>query len=536
MQTTDDILSGSVSHALVHDEGEGALLGDTLVKLAEQVARAIDCSECCVYEYLPQDEALRAQALWSRVLSARDVDWVGEVHMLAGVPGFARVVKGREVLCSYPDDEADAATAGFETMQYWGELATIWAPIVYGDQVLGMLELTEKERDRRFTPDEERLAGQMAGLAGVALHNARLTKAAEERNRQLTALIGASRAMTSTLDLDELLEVVCRQAALALDAAASYIYAFDAEADAMVWLAQYQTDPSHQFEEPLGTMYPIGDLPQDRAVVRTRRPVEARLDDPHLDPTVKAQMRDWGEQSSLMVPLSVGECVVGALEVSEITYPRRFTEQETALCVALGEQAAVAIHNAQLYRQLREQKETIELQATVDGLTGLTNHRCFWDRLRDEVVRACRYGQPLSLLMLDLDDFKHVNDRYGHPVGDDLLRAVGNALQAQIRQGVDCAARYGGEEFAVILPSTQSELPGGDVDGAVTTAERIRAAVAGLRAPVADPSWQGITVSIGVATLPVHAQDAEELVTRADRALYLAKARGKNTVAVHGTR
>ena len=128
---------------------------------------------------------------------------------------------------------------------------------------------------------------------------------------------------------------------------------------------------------------------------------------------------------------------------------------------------------------MQEQKETIERQATIDGLTGLYNHRFFWERLRDEVARARRYGQPLSLLMLDLDDFKHVNDRFGHPVGDELLRAVGQALQTQIRQGVDCAARYGGEEFAVILPSTESELESGDLDGAVTTAERIRRAVAG---------------------------------------------------------
>lgn len=534
MQTTDDIRSDGVSFALLRDEGEGALLGDTLVKLAEQVARAIDCSECCVYEYLPERGAVRAQALWSRVLTARDVDWVGETHPLADTPGFARVLRQREVLCSYPDDEADAATAGFRSMQYWGELATIWAPVVNGEHVLGLLELTEKERDRRFTPKDMRIAGQMAGLAGIALHNARLSKAAEERNRQLTALIGASRAMTSTLDLDELLELVCRQAALALDSAASYIYEYDPEADAMVWVAHYQSDPEHQFEEPLGTMYPIADLPQDLAVVRTRRPVEVRVDDPHLEPTMRRQLQEWDEQSSLMVPLCVGESVVGALEVSEIAYPRHFTRPETALCVALGEQAAVAIHNAQLYRRLREQKETIELQATIDDLTDLANHRRFWECLRDEVARARRYGQPLSLLMLDLDDFKRVNDRDGHPAGDGLLRAVGHTLQAQIRQGVDCAARYGGEEFAVILPSTRSELPDGDVDGAVATAERIRAAVAGLGTPVADPDWGGITVSIGVATLPVHAQDAEELVARADQALYSAKARGKDTVAVYG--
>jgi diguanylate cyclase (GGDEF)-like protein len=536
MRTMEETTSSGASFALVHHGGEeeNTVLGDTLVKLAEQVASAIDCSECCVYEFIAERKVLRAQALWSRVLEARDIDWVGETHLLADAPVFERVVRDREVLVSYPDDEIDVATSGFETMEYWGERAALFAPIVYGDQVLGMLELTEKERERVFTKDEERLVGQMAGLAALALHNARLSRAAEERNRQLSALIGASRAMTSTLDLDELLEVVCRQAALALDAGSSYIYEYDAEADAMVWLAEHQRDASHAFEEPLGTVYPIEDLPQDLAVVRSRKPVEARLDDPELDEVMRAQLLDWEEMSSLMVPLVVGGEVVGSLEVSEAVYPRHFTEQEVALCVALGEQAAVAIHNAQIYRQLQEQKETIERQATIDGLTGLFNHRCFWERLRDEVARARRYGQPLSLLMLDLDDFKRVNDRFGHPVGDELLRAVGRALQTQVRQGVDCAARYGGEEFAVILPATESELEDGAVGGAVATAERIRAAIAGLRAPGADPAWHGITVSIGVATVPVHADSAEDLVTRADQALYWGKARGKDTVAVYG--
>ena len=233
---------------------------------------------------------------------------------------------------------------------------------------------------------------------------------------------------------------------------------------------------------------------------------------------MRTQLLEWEEQSSLMVPLIVGGEVVGSLEVSEAVYPRHFTEQEIALCVALGEQAAVAIHNAQLYRRLQEQKETIERQATIDGLTGLFNHRYFWERLRDEVARAGRYGQPLSLLMLDLDDFKLVNDRFGHPVGRRAAARGGRALQTQIRQGVDCAARYGGEEFAVILPATGSGARRRRrLDGAVATAERIRHAVAGLRAPVADPAWRGITVSIGVATLPVHASSAEDLVAKADQ-------------------
>ena len=528
-----DIETVGGSHALVHRESEGAsaLLGDTLVALAEQMARTLDCSECCIYEYLPEEDALRAQALWSRVLAQRDIEWVGQTHELAETPAFTRVIDRREVLVSYPDDAVDAATAGFASMAFWGETAAIWAPVVHGDTVLGMLELTEKERERRFTPDEERIVGQMAGLAAIALHNARLSKASGDRNRQLSALIDASRAMTSTLDLDEVLDLVCRQAALALDAAASYIYQYDEEAEAMVWLAEHQSDPDHTFEEPLGTVYPIEDLPQDLAVIRSRSPIHIRIDDPDLTADVRAQMSEWREQASLMVPLIVGDAVVGALEVSETQFPRHFSEQETELCVALGEQAAVAIHNAQLYTRLQEQKAIIERQATTDSLTGLCNQRHFWERLRDEVARAQRYEHPLSLLMLDLDDFKHVNDEFGHPAGDRVLSAVGEVLRAQVRQGIDVPSRYGGEEFAVILPCTESLLDDtGTLDGAVTTSERIRAAIAGIGDGSAGRP--GITVSIGVATLPIHAGGAEDLVSKADQALYRAKGLGKDRVAV----
>ncbi len=532
----NDIVADGSSYALVCSDGgpDDVVLSETLVALAEQIARALDSFECCIYEYLPEREALRAQAIWSRRLTQRDREWIGEVHALDEIPDFARVVGRREVLVAYPYDDVDAATSSFDSMAYWGELAAIRAPIVHGDEVLGILELTEKTRARTFDERDERLMRQMASLAGVALRNARVSRAAEQRNRQLTALIDSSRAMISTLDLDEVLDIVSRQAALALDAGSSYIYGYDAEAEAMIWLAEYQRDPSHGFEEPLGTVYPLADLPQDLAVVRTRRPVEVRIDDPELDAVTREQLEDWEEQSSLMVPLLVGDAVVGALEVSEADYPRRYTEEEVALCVALGEQAAAAIHNAQLYSTLQQQKAIIEQQATTDGLTGLANHRYFWKRLREEAARARRYDHPLSLLMLDLDDFKGVNDRFGHPAGDQVLQAVGVVLRDQVRQGIDIPARYGGEEFAVVLPCTESVMDdGATLDGAVTTATRIHQAIADLRSPLDDAAWPGITASIGVATLPVHATDAEDLVSKADQALYRAKRLGKDRIAVY---
>jgi len=527
------------SHALIEeDDGDSRLLAETLKALTQQIARAVDCSECCIYEYLPERRALRAQAIWSSELTERDRAWVGRLNDLSTIPDFAQVVTRRMILVAYAEDEHVTGVAGPETMAYWGELAAIWAPIVADDEVIGILELTEKHGPRRFGEADELLVRQMADLAALALRNARDSRAMAARNRQLTALIDSARAMTSTLDLDEVLDVVCRQTARALGAQSSYIYEYDPAANTMVWLAHYQRDPSHTFEEPLGTVYLIDDLPQDRAVIQSRRPVQVSLDDPDVNPVAREQLIEWEEMSSLMVPLIVGQDVVGALEVSESEHLRRFTAEETAFCTALGEQAGAAIRNAQMYSQLQEQKKTIERQATTDGLTGLYNHRHFFERLRAEAVRARRYGFALSVIMLDLDDFKSVNDRHGHPAGDRVLRTVGEVLRAQLREDVDVPGRYGGEEFAVILPHTgplSAELAE-TANGAQATAERIRRAIAEVELPLpvpVDGLPAQITASVGVATLPAHAVDADDLVSKADRALYKAKQVGKDRVEVY---
>ncbi|MDP9393318.1 MAG: diguanylate cyclase [Actinomycetota bacterium] len=151
--------------------------------------------------------------------------------------------------------------------------------------------------------------------------------------------------------------------------------------------------------------------------------------------------------------------------------------------------------------------------STTDGLTGLANHRTFHEDLRRAIDLARRHGRPLSIALVDLDGFKQVNDTHGHRTGDRVLSSVGLVLR-QGRPG-DTAYRIGGDEFAVILPETST-------DGALIAAERIRAEV--------DAGIDGVTTSIGVATLGVSAPDAESLVQRTDTALYAAKHRGKNRV------
>ncbi len=170
----------------------------------------------------------------------------------------------------------------------------------------------------------------------------------------------------------------------------------------------------------------------------------------------------------------------------------------------------------------RERAEQAEEQASRDGLTGLYNHRMFYALLQEEIVRTQRYKRPTSLLMLDIDYFKRVNDTHGHQTGDAILKGLGDLLVKQAR-AIDRVCRYGGEEFALILPET-------DATAAMNIAERLCAAVERQAFEVGDGKTIVITVSIGVATYPQHANSPEGLVEAADAALYAAKRDGRNRI------
>ncbi|MBI5378615.1 MAG: sigma 54-interacting transcriptional regulator [Nitrospirae bacterium] len=180
-----------------------------------------------------------------------------------------------------------------------------------------------------------------------------------------------------------------------------------------------------------------------------------------------------------------------------------------------------------IFRDVSEQKEeeqALRAQAITDSLTGLFNRRYFEESLQREVQRSNRYERPLSLVFCDIDDFKAVNDRYGHPYGDTVLQAIAGLLEKNTRSS-DLVCRYGGEEFALLLPETGKA-------GALVAAEKLRKVVE--RAPIGDgESSVGLTLSFGVAAFPEDAKTEQELVQRADEALYRAKREGKNRVCVH---
>jgi diguanylate cyclase (GGDEF)-like protein len=244
--------------------------------------------------------------------------------------------------------------------------------------------------------------------------------------------------------------------------------------------------------------------------VEHREPVLANK--AHLDPRVRFVPGTPVDPEALIaVPLIARGRLKGTLNIYRVGEDAEFSEEEFLLACRFGDAAALAIDNAHVRARL-------EHQASTDALTGLYNHRTFHDRLRQEVMRASMEHDTVSLVMLDLDDFKKVNDVYGHGIGDQLLLQVADVLRSSVRTN-DVVCRVGGEEFAIILPS-------GDLASSIALAERLKEQLGALEAEAAGP----LTVSTGIAVGPEHAANPRELVACAEAAMMTAKSRGKGLI------
>ena len=214
----------------------------------------------------------------------------------------------------------------------------------------------------------------------------------------------------------------------------------------------------------------------------------------------------------LELPLAVGRESFGTL----VLYGDDFSSDQRESASWLVGHAVIALSNARQHR-------TVEQQALVDSLTGLANRRLCTAALEKELARAKRFGEPLTLVLADIDDFKRFNDRWGHPTGDEVLKDFAGRLQESVRE-IDLAGRWGGEEFALLLPGT-------DLEGGRRLAERIRQLVREPRVASPDGTTVLVSASFGVASFPLVA-DQSQLVAAADAALYEAKRSGKDRVVV----
>ncbi len=338
---------------------------------------------------------------------------------------------------------------------------------------------------------------------------ARASAGGRARVRELELLDRTARALGSSIELEQVVATVARETAHAIAAADSVALIHRGAAREIERLVIDRYEPATELHAR--QVIPRGD---DVATggVRAGRPL--RIADLSTSGVALGALAGPGQRSWLGVPVMMHGVCEGVLAVGSRA-PSAFTEADERLLGSLALQVGAALANAHLYEM-----------AMVDGLTGLFVRRYFDARLDEEIERARRYGAPFAVAMLDLDDFKRLNDEHGHLIGDRVLREVALAIKDEVR-GVDTAARLGGEELALILP-------GLEVVAALAHGERVRSAIA--RRPVAVDGGPvlHITSSIGLAVFPpCGATTAEELLRCADRALYRAKRAGKDRVEVY---
>jgi len=375
-------------------------------------------------------------------------------------------------------------------------------PLISNDTTIGLIELFDTTSQRDFTPDEIANIQVLAEHAGISLERAQLFTDAKRQAAELEILRRASLSLTTSLEKEQifnaLLENALRLSPQALDA---HIFTYQEgklEFGASSW--------STKKKGPTWKKVRKGGL--THTVASTGKVIA--IEDVSTHPLYKDT--EWikgGWRGSIIgLPLKFGSELVG---VMNIAYKTRqvFDENRLRLLGLLAVQAAVAIMNSRLH-------EMVKQQATTDSLTGLANRRAFDERLGDEIRRCNRYNHHVSLVMIDLDGFKKVNDTFGHPTGDRTLQAVARCLQAAVRD-TDFLARYGGDEFALILPETtgvQAQALDAKISEAITRCEF---------------PWSGkasslrVSLSSGTATYPEDAIDAESLVAVADANLYCQK-------------
>ena len=357
------------------------------------------------------------------------------------------------------------------------------------------------------------LVGRERRINDLRQQNQRSITRAKDRESRLDAFAAIVRATGKDLDPHRIMELTMEHVSRILGFN-SWLFMMAVPEGSALTVERTSDD---RLAAMLGTRLKLGEGIAGRAV-QTRQPV--LVEDIGVDgatygcPELPADMT---ARCVVAVPLMSRGRLIGAVEVVDTVRKRRLTMADARLLALLLEPAAVALDNALLLRKSEELSIT-------DDLTKLYNSRFLNSTLRREVERSKRYRTPVSLIFLDLDGFKDVNDRHGHLFGSRALVEVGRVLKSTVRL-IDIVARFGGDEFTVILPQTSPE-------GARTIAERIRERIGETRFLATYGIDVHITASIGISSFPDHGRTKDDLIARADQAMYVIKGSGKNGVAL----
>jgi len=404
-------------------------------------------------------------------------------------------VAARPALLPWYDDGHDIAFA-------------VAAPILRDGIPVGVLVVDRARGGRPFDTIDQLAVRTAADQVALSVRLETLVLEATTAQRDIQALTAAAAELNGALTLDD----VCSRALTLLRALAPIdefvVTTFDAVADRHVVVF----GEGEAAADWVGESHPVGDCLVSR-VVRTRESLPFSGRGERAQVVIVGDLELGDARGLLVFPLLIGPSTLGTVTIAN-RHPDAFDGLSRSYVSLLTHQLAAALTNALAYGRM-------VAAATTDGMTGLTNHRTFKERAADALARAARSRRPVTLLLTDIDHFKQVNDTHGHPVGDEVIKAVARVLSRSARN-VDIVARYGGEEFAVLLEEA-------DVDAAVVIANRIREAVKAL---AFDGAHGPFSVSISLGAAQFDGGDLTALIDEADQALYAAKRAGRDRVCV----
>jgi diguanylate cyclase (GGDEF)-like protein len=410
------------------------------------------------------------------------------------------VIHSGQPLIIRSDLEAVRARLGVTHIPDKPAKCLIAVPIFLGNKPAGAMVAMNRDREGVFEQRDLEVLMTAAGQASVAVENARLFAEEQRRSRQLAFLNNVSRTAISSEDPVHMLGQIASEI--------QKNFSFD---HIGIGLLDYGTKEIEIKAEAGATAHAMGQrIPLGTGILgRVARTGERAL----------VQNADQGQLSGILpdaravlcIPITYGENLLGALNI-ESRNESAFAPQDVLILNTLADLLATALHNAFVFQKLQQQSIT-------DGLTGIKTRRFFWEALSAEWKRASRSGRPFSVVLIDLDKFKEVNDTLGHFEGDLVLARLGRLLEQKSRQQ-NVVARYGGDEFIVLMPETGPEQ-------AVVLAERLRQWIA------TDPmlSEHKITGSFGVASFPTHGFSIEDIIRVADAGMYVSKRSGGNLVS-----
>lgn len=441
--------------------------------------------------------------------------------------GVAKIVKGRGLLGigldkNQPQYLPDTVISALKLGYYTGEVpvkSLLAIPISQDERIVGVLVVDSLERDA-FSLDNQDLLARFAPFFSQIIEKIRISQELDLRAKNFAKLHEMSSILNSSLEIDEVLDKLISQirSVVPYDLCAFLLYDEKSGNVIITALRGYDaklTDNRFPLEQSAILMHLYKQW-QERSAARV-----------HYDPDLGGRGKDINLfplkemqkpiQSLFVQPLISQNKFIGAVFLGSLR-TNAFSEYHRNFIDTLLNQVAMVVDNSMLHKRIRAMAHT-------DGLTGLLNHRTFMDKLSEEFKRLDREFQHFSLLLLDIDWFKKVNDEYGHPVGDVALKCVAGVVQEMARS-IDFVARYGGEEFAV-------GMVGADTEGAKIMAERIRKSVENTDIIAGAVHLKKQTVSIGIASYYQGCGKKETLIAQADQALYHAKHAGRNRVCLY---